>query len=118
MNTINTSSKISRRSFILCSAVAYLLPLHAWNSRCAIADEDSLARQRAAMVERDLRQRGIKDERVLAAMASLPRHLFVPERQRASAYEDRPLPIGDGQTISQPYIVALMTELLELRGRE
>lgn len=70
------------------------------------------------MVERQLRRRGIKDERVLAAMGRLPRHLFVPERQRGSAYEDRPLPIGEGQTISQPYIVALMTELLELGGGE
>lgn len=70
------------------------------------------------MVERQLRQRGIRDAKVLAAMGALPRHLFVPERQRASAYEDRPLLIGDGQTISQPYIVAFMTELLELRGSE
>jgi protein-L-isoaspartate(D-aspartate) O-methyltransferase len=51
-------------------------------------------------------------------MASLPRHLFVPEEMRRSAYQDRPLPIGAGQTISQPYIVAFMTELLELQGRE
>ena len=70
------------------------------------------------MVERQVRQRGIKDERVLAAMGALPRHLFVPARYRASAYEDRPLLIGDGQTISQPYMVARMTELLELRGSE
>ncbi|HXF75664.1 MAG TPA: protein-L-isoaspartate(D-aspartate) O-methyltransferase [Methylomirabilota bacterium] len=70
------------------------------------------------MVERQLRQRGIKDERVLAAMGRLPRHSFVPERQRSSAYEDRPLPIGEGQTISQPYVVAFMTERLELRGGE
>lgn len=70
------------------------------------------------MVDRDLRRRGIKDERVLAAMGTIPRHLFVPERQRGSAYEDRPLPIGEDQTISQPYVVALMTELLELRSSE
>jgi len=76
------------------------------------------AQARAEMVERQLRRRGIKDERVLAVMGSLPRHLFVPERERKSAYEDRPLPIGEGQTISQPYVVALMTELLELRGGE
>jgi len=67
------------------------------------------------MVERQLRWRGIKDERVLAAMQALPRQLFVPEQLRAFAYDDRPLPIGSGQTISQPYIVALMTELLELK---
>ncbi|HWO43168.1 MAG TPA: protein-L-isoaspartate(D-aspartate) O-methyltransferase [Candidatus Eisenbacteria bacterium] len=70
------------------------------------------------MVERDLRRRGIRDPRVLDAMASVPRHRFVPERWRSAAYDDRPLPIGHGQTISQPYIVAFMTELLELKGRE
>lgn len=70
------------------------------------------------MVERDLRGRGVKDERVLAAMERVPRHRFVPPELRAHAYEDRALPIGHGQTISQPYIVALMTELLELRGGE
>jgi protein-L-isoaspartate(D-aspartate) O-methyltransferase len=70
------------------------------------------------MVERDLKGRGIKDPRVLAAMAAIPRHEFVPEKQRAAAYEDRPLPIGAGQTISQPYIVAYMSEALELTGKE
>jgi protein-L-isoaspartate(D-aspartate) O-methyltransferase len=70
------------------------------------------------MIERDLLGRGIKDRRVLAAMGSVPRHLFVPEPLRASAYQDRPLPIGAGQTISQPYIVALMSELLQLKGEE
>ncbi len=67
------------------------------------------------MIDRDLRGRGIKNERILAAMATLPRHLFVPDHLRASAYEDRPLPIGEGQTISQPYIVARMSELLDLK---
>lgn len=67
------------------------------------------------MVERQLRWRGIKDDRILAAMQDLPRHLFVPEPWRASAYNDRPLPIGNGQTISQPFIVAFMTELLQLK---
>lgn len=66
------------------------------------------------MVEQDLRGRNIKDARVLQAMDAVPRHLFVPEKLRSSAYDDRPLPIGSGQTISQPYIVAFMTELLEL----
>lgn len=80
--------------------------------------EDDFARPRRAMVERDLLARGIKDRRVLEAMAIVPRHLFVPEEHRFSAYEDRPLPLGRGQTISQPYVVALMTELLELKGDE
>jgi protein-L-isoaspartate(D-aspartate) O-methyltransferase len=70
------------------------------------------------MVEEQLRQRGIVDQRVLTAMEEVPRHLFVPEEIRSSAYEDRPLPIGQGQTISQPYIVALMLQALELTGDE
>ncbi|MBO9519635.1 MAG: protein-L-isoaspartate(D-aspartate) O-methyltransferase [Porphyrobacter sp.] len=70
----------------------------------------SLAQQRAAMVERQLQARGIVDEHVLAAMGEVPREVFVPERLREFAYEDGPLPIGEEQTISQPYIVALMIE--------
>lgn len=66
------------------------------------------------MVERQLRGRGIRDERVLEAMASVPRELFVPAYDRAAAYDDRPLPIGGGQTISQPYVVARMCELAEV----
>jgi protein-L-isoaspartate(D-aspartate) O-methyltransferase len=65
------------------------------------------------MVERQIAARGVRDPRVLEAMRKIPRHLFVPEPYRNAAYEDRPLPIGEGQTISQPYIVAVMTELLE-----
>src|SRR5665647_2341055 len=68
--------------------------------------------QRRRMVEEQIRSRGIADERVLAAMETVPRHLFVPEKSRWAAYEDGPLSIGMGQTISQPYIVARMTELL------
>lgn len=79
---------------------------------------DDFARSRREMVEKDLSGRGIKDRRVLEAMNMVPRHLFVPERHRPSAYQDRPLPIGEDQTISQPYLVALMTELLELKGNE
>jgi protein-L-isoaspartate(D-aspartate) O-methyltransferase len=74
--------------------------------------------QRARMVERQLRRRGIDDERVLAAMEEVPRELFVPEDQRRRAYRDGALRIGEGQTISQPWIVACMTQLLELRGDE
>lgn len=75
-------------------------------------------KQRHLMVEYQLRARGIKDERVLAAMKNVPRHLFVEEDLRDRAYEDCALPIGNGQTISQPYMVAIMTELLELKGGE
>jgi protein-L-isoaspartate(D-aspartate) O-methyltransferase len=74
--------------------------------------------QRGLMVERQLRARGIRDERVLAAMGSIARELFVPEAHRAHAYDDEPLPIGQGQTISQPFMTALMAQLLRLAGTE
>ncbi len=70
------------------------------------------------MVERQLRRRGIADERVLAAMGEVPREEFVPERQRRRAYSDSALPIGEGQTISQPWIVAAICQALELAGTE
>ncbi len=73
---------------------------------------------REKMVETQIKARGIKDDRVLKAMLKVPRHLFVPPSLRDQAYGDFPLPIGEGQTISQPYIVALMTEALELKGKE
>jgi protein-L-isoaspartate(D-aspartate) O-methyltransferase len=75
-------------------------------------------RERRLMTDSQIRARGVRDPLVLAAMAKVPRHLFVPESLRAHAYADEPLPIGDGQTISQPYIVAYMTEVLGLRGGE
>ncbi|MBE0617969.1 MAG: protein-L-isoaspartate O-methyltransferase, partial [Proteobacteria bacterium] len=68
------------------------------------------------MVASQLRGRGIRAEEVLRAMGRVPRHEFVPRNQRAAAYDDTPLPIGQGQTISQPYMVALMTEALALRA--
>ncbi|MET0306909.1 MAG: protein-L-isoaspartate(D-aspartate) O-methyltransferase [Solirubrobacterales bacterium] len=74
--------------------------------------------QRTRMVERQLRRRGITDERVLAAMEEVPRHEFVPESQRRRAYADSALPIGEGQTISQPWIVAAICQALELSGGE
>ncbi len=70
------------------------------------------------MVERQLRRRGITDERVLAAMEEVPRHEFVPESQCGRAYADSALPIGEGQTISQPWIVAAICQALELSGSE
>lgn len=80
--------------------------------------EDPSAERRRRMVDSQIRARGISDARVLAAMSRVPRHLFVPAGVRAQAYDDYPLPIGAQQTISQPYIVALMTSLLELSGDE
>jgi protein-L-isoaspartate(D-aspartate) O-methyltransferase len=73
---------------------------------------------RGEMVERQLRKRGIRDERVLAAMLRVPRHEFIPAEVAGDAYSDRPLPIGHGQTISQPFMVAAMAEALELSGGE
>src|SRR5258705_12282200 len=74
--------------------------------------------QRARMVERQLRRRGIDDERVLAAMAEVPREDFVPEQVRAGAYNDSALPIGHEQTISQPWVVAAICQALRLEGDE
>jgi len=78
------------------------------------ASPASYSSLRLQMVDSQLRQRGVADERVLAAMERVPRHEFAPERYRGQAYEDHPLPIGEEQTISQPYIVALMLEALKL----
>lgn len=77
-----------------------------------------LAEQRARMVEEQLRTRGIRDERLLAAMAKVPRERFIASEDAANAYGDYPLPIGAGQTISQPYIVAAMVEALEPRPED
>jgi len=77
---------------------------------------DGQARKR--MVQEQLVSRGIKDPRVLAAMAKVPRHLFVVEELQGQAYDDNPLPIGEDQTISQPYMVARMVEALGLKGKE
>jgi protein-L-isoaspartate(D-aspartate) O-methyltransferase len=82
----------------------------------AATHEDSSVEQaaRAAMIDQQIRARGITEPAVLAAMQAVPRHLFVAARARGEAYEDHPLPIGFGQTISQPFVVALMTSLLHL----
>jgi len=82
------------------------------------APPEEFAAQRENMVDTQIRGRGVKGEKVLAAMGKVPRHLFVPEALRAFSYGDEPLPIGEGQTISQPYIVAYMTAALELTGEE
>lgn len=84
------------------------------------ARSDSLRMQekRDWMVKAQIESRGVKDPLVLKAMRKVPRHLFVPKNYQEEAYADEPLPIGEGQTISQPYIVALMTELLGLKGGE
>lgn len=81
-------------------------------------EHDTMGQERQVMVQTQLAQRGIRDEGVLRAMLRVPRHLFVPEEMCQFAYEDRALPIAEGQTISQPYIVALMAQALMLQGNE
>jgi protein-L-isoaspartate(D-aspartate) O-methyltransferase len=92
------------RSWILAPALAFAC------SEAAPPTEADFAQRRNAMVTKQIENRGIHDARVLTAMRQVPRHEFVPQEFRESAYEDRPLGIGYGQTISQPYIVAFMTE--------
>ncbi len=96
---------------ILTLLLGFLFPQHASPAE----NPDSYALKREQMVSNQIERRGVSDERVLAAMRSVPRHLFVPAKYRSSAYTDSPLPIGENQTISQPYIVAYMTEVLELK---
>ena len=80
--------------------------------------KDRFTDARRRMVQTQIENRGVVDRRVLKAMRNIPRHAFVPEELQAEAYQDNPLPIGYGQTISQPYMVGLMSSLLELRGSE
>src|SRR3984957_18172062 len=79
---------------------------------------DAMAGERREMIDAQIRKRGVSSARVLEAMAAVPRHEFVPAQFRNEAYADKPLPIGEGQTISQPFMVAAMTEALELSGSE
>lgn len=81
-------------------------------------EEAAFAPARREMVEKQLRARGIKNPKILEVMGQVRRHLFIPEKHRGAAYRDQPVPVGEGQTISQPYVVALMSELLELKGSE
>ncbi len=80
--------------------------------------EDTYSNQRKIMITEQIQSRGVKDQNVLKAMEQVPRHLFIPKHLIDEAYADYPLPIGEGQTISQPYIVARMTELAKLQGNE
>jgi len=84
----------------------------------SLGEEDVYTRERKAMVRNQLASRDITDKKILEAMGEVPRHLFVSSELRGQAYEDHPLPIGEGQTISQPYIVALMTQHLDLKPGE
>lgn len=95
----------------ILSIVALLLNL----TPVSFGDEDLFAKDRQVMVEHDIKARGVKDKKVLDVMLKIKRHLFVDKGLQGQAYADHPLPIGDGQTISQPYVVALMTESLKLK---
>jgi protein-L-isoaspartate(D-aspartate) O-methyltransferase len=105
---------------ILKHALASIFILFLTNLALLAGATDSAETQKARdrMVREQIRARGVSQPQVLAAMQSVPRHLFVPSDLADSAYSDHPLPIGEGQTISQPYIVALMTEVLNLKPRD
>ncbi len=95
----------------------WILPVALFVSLSACA-QDEFNAQRERMVQEQIADRDISDPAVLRAMRTVPRHLFVPELSRPGAYDDHPLSIGHGQTISQPYIVALMTQMLEVRSSD
>src|SRR5512139_849602 len=99
---------------VVALACALLLSIEAANCAKAPPEDNDMTQERNEMVRGQIQARGITDARVLQAMREVKRHLFVPGESVEDAYEDYPLPIGEGQTISQPYIVALMSELLEL----
>lgn len=105
----------------LLSTVASYVGYGSWgrneleSKKAAVADAPDYLQQREAMVRAQIAGRGIRDRSTLKALRAVPRHLFVPDHLKPYAYRDTPLPIGNGQTISQPYIVAFMTEALELK---
>jgi len=102
-----------RFTLLICCFI--IMPMHIVSENNLPDSDDSLfVKQRLRMVEKQIVRRGIEDKQVLEAMRSVPRHRFVPQRFKKNAYDDEPLPIGNDQTISQPYVVALMTELLGL----
>jgi len=105
---------MKKRAYLLILVV----PIFLTSVIASAREPDVFARLRVQMVKEQIMARGIKDPRVIAAMMKVPRHLFVPKARQADAYGDYPLPIGAGQTISQPYIVAYMTEVLNLKPED
>ncbi|MFQ5891394.1 MAG: protein-L-isoaspartate O-methyltransferase, partial [Candidatus Methanofastidiosia archaeon] len=103
---------------VLLVFLAFFLKDRYSKPEITIEEPLKFVKARERMVEKDLKGREITDERVLRVMGKIPRHLFVSEDLQEVAYEDHPLPIEEGQTISQPYVVALMTQSLELKGDE
>jgi protein-L-isoaspartate(D-aspartate) O-methyltransferase len=108
---MNLSLKTAVRVPVLCLTVLLF-------SLTLSEAEDPYALKRRQMVEQDIRGRDVREPQVLTVMSKVPRHLFVEPAYRDQAYEDHPLPIGEGQTISQPYVVALMTEALRLKRED
>lgn len=104
-------------ALLFFSTLLYILSCFA-EERPGLKKKESFAKMRSEMVEFQLKRRGISDPKVLRAMSKVERERFVPESLKNRAYDDGPLPIGEGQTISQPYIVAYMTEQLNLKGDE
>lgn len=105
---MNPGTAFAKRGLRCLAATLFLT---SWIAAANESEED-FRKLREAMVREQIAARGVKDERVLQVMRELPRHQFVPARWQEQAYTDKPIPIGEGQTISQPYIVGLMTELL------
>jgi protein-L-isoaspartate(D-aspartate) O-methyltransferase len=99
----------------LCLIFAFLFGFTIPGICDSISDSAKFKAARQELVAKHIKGQGISDERVLASMRTVPRHAFVPANLKDAAYADRPLPIGEGQTISQPYVVALMTEILNIR---
>lgn len=99
----------------LAAAMLLLVACSATAAGNELPQANGYSEARRRMVREQIRARGVDNPRVLSAMERVPRHLFVPDEVRARAYEDNPLPIGSGQTISQPYVVGLMTELAEVK---
>jgi protein-L-isoaspartate(D-aspartate) O-methyltransferase len=111
MEKMNNFNRLSTRALLYFVVMGFLLSCSAQGE--AEADpEEQYAAQREAMVTHQLAGRDVSDRDVLDAMRTVPRHLFVPKKYRDESYRDHPLPIGEGQTISQPYIVGIMTQLL------
>ena len=117
MKQIPRSENISYLALALCAIPGWLL-LSFFIAGAAQEQNDPFSAKRPVMIEKDLRGRNIKDPAVLKAMQKVPRHLFVARDLIDQAYNDYPLPIGEGQTISQPYIVALMTQSLGLKKED
>jgi len=103
---------------VLCLLIPVVICMYSGLPEVCGSEEDRFLIARRSMVSEQIVKRGVSDASVIQSMRSVPRHLFVPESHRARAYHDTPLPIGYGQTISQPYIVAFMTEILEVKRED